>query len=100
MSSLQTEEGGDECSVNGGGGERLVRTFSSLILRILIDGAVTTETGSLFQHFTTLTENGDPLLALVASPIELTTYRMEALKAQRPYASSLETFTKSLLRRA
>ncbi len=45
-------------------------------------------------------KNPDPLLTLVASLIELTTSRMEALKAQRPYASSLETFTQSNLHRA
>ncbi len=54
---------GDECSVNGGDGERLVsKHFSNLFLKALTEGVVTTETGSLFQYFTSLTENADPFL--------------------------------------
>ncbi len=51
------------CSVNGGGGKKTsVQPFSSLFLKTLTERAVTTEAGSLFQYFTTLTENADPLL--------------------------------------
>ncbi len=57
---------GDECSVNG---ERLLSklspTFSS---KTLTEGVVTTEAGSLFQYFTTLTENADPLLRRLLAP--------------------------------
>ncbi len=46
----------------GGGrwGKTSVQTFSNLFLKTLTEGAVTTEAGSLFQYFTTLTENADP----------------------------------------
>ncbi len=50
---------GDESSVNGEDG---VRLLSNLFLKILSEGAVTTEVGSLFQYFKTLTEKADPLL--------------------------------------
>ncbi len=46
----------------GGGDETSVPTFSNLFLKTLTEGAVTTEAGSLFQYFTTLIENADPLL--------------------------------------
>ncbi len=39
-----------------------VQTFSNLFLKTLAEGAATAEAGSLFQYFTTLTENADPLL--------------------------------------
>ncbi len=52
------ENWGDECSVNGEDGE----TSSNLFLKMLMNRAVTTEAGSLFQYFTTLTEMADPLL--------------------------------------
>ncbi len=32
-----------------------VREFSKVFLKMLTEGAATTEAGSLFQHFTTLT---------------------------------------------
>ncbi len=51
-------EMGGECSVNGSDGE----DFCSIILRPLTYGTVTTEAGSLFQYFTTVAENTDPLL--------------------------------------
>ncbi len=35
--------------------------FSNLFLKILTEGAVTTEAGSLFQYFTTLTEKAQSL---------------------------------------
>ncbi len=47
-------EWGDECSVNGGDGERLL---SNLFVTALTEGAVTMEVGSLFQYFRTLTES-------------------------------------------
>ncbi len=43
-------------------GMTTIQTFSNLFLNILTAGAVTTEAGSLFQYFTTLTEKADPLL--------------------------------------
>ncbi len=53
----------------GGRGEGIVemgkisfQTFSNLFLKILTEGAVTTESGNLFQHFTTPTEKADSLL--------------------------------------
>ncbi len=47
--------------VLGKWGKTSVQTFSSRFLKTLIEGAVTTEAGSLFQYFTTLTENADHL---------------------------------------
>ncbi len=69
MGSVQVGRGvgrwmgyGGECSVNGGNGERLLSKLSiNRFLKILTEGAVTTEGGSLFQYFTALTENADPL---------------------------------------
>ncbi len=52
----------DERSVNRGDGERLLQTLSKLFLKTLTEEAVTTETRSLSQYFTTLTEYADPLL--------------------------------------
>ncbi len=43
-------------------GKISVQTFSNLFLEILTKGTVTTEAGSLFQYFTTLTEKADTLL--------------------------------------
>ncbi len=61
--------GGDECSVNEGEwGKTSVQTFSNLFLKALTEGAVTTEAGSLFQHFTTLIENADPLFRRWLAP--------------------------------
>ncbi len=37
-------------------------------LKKLTEGAVTTEAGSLFQYFTTLIENADPLLRRWLAP--------------------------------
>ncbi len=39
-----------------------------LYLKILAEGAETTEAGSLFQCFTTLTENADPFLQQWLAP--------------------------------
>ncbi len=58
----------------GGGGvfsqwrKTSVQTFSNRFLKTLTKGAVTTEAGSLFQYFTTLTENADPLLRRWLAP--------------------------------
>ncbi len=38
-------------------GKTSVHTSSNRFLKTLTEGAVTTEAGSLFQYFTTLTEN-------------------------------------------
>ncbi len=49
------EDWGDEYSINGRhGGKISVQTFSSPSLKILAEGMVTTEAGSLFQSFTAL----------------------------------------------
>ncbi len=39
-----------------------VQIFSNIFFKTSTEGAVTTEAGSLFQYFTTLTEKADPLL--------------------------------------
>ncbi len=49
-------------------GKTSVQTFSNRFLKTLTEGAVTTEAGSLFQYFTTLTENVDPLLRRWLAP--------------------------------
>ncbi len=48
-------------------GKTSVQTFSNLFLKTLTEGAVVTEAGSLFQYFTTPTENADlaPWIALI-----------------------------------
>ncbi len=43
-------------------GKISVQTASNRFLKILTEGAITMEAGSLFQYFTTHTENADPLL--------------------------------------
>ncbi len=45
-----------------------VQTFSNRVMKTLTEGGVTTEAGSLFQYFTTLTENVDPLLRRWLAP--------------------------------
>ncbi len=52
------------------GGEKKtpVQTFSNRFLKTLTEGTVTSEAGSLFQYFTTLTENADPLLRRWLAP--------------------------------
>ncbi len=49
-------------------GKISVQTASKLFLKTLTEGAVTTEAGSLFQYFTLLTENADPLLRRRLAP--------------------------------
>ncbi len=41
-------------------GKTSVQTLSNGFFKTLTEGAVTPEAGSLFQYFTTLTENADP----------------------------------------
>ncbi len=50
------------------GKDKNVQTSSNRFLKTLTEGAVTTEAGSLFQYFTTLTENADPLLRRRLAP--------------------------------
>ncbi len=49
-------------------GKTSVQTSSNRFLKTFTEGAVTTEAGSLFQYFTTLTENADPLLRRRLAP--------------------------------
>ncbi len=49
-------------------GKISVQTFSDHFMKTLTEEAVTTEAGSLFQCFTTLTENADPLLRWWLAP--------------------------------
>ncbi len=51
-------------------GKTSVQAFSNLLLNILTEGAVTTEAGSFFQYFTTLTEKGRPSPSAVARTLE------------------------------
>ncbi len=52
----------------GGWEKTSVPTFSYIFLKKLTEGAVMTDTRSLFQYFTTLTENADPLLRRRLTP--------------------------------
>ncbi len=54
--------------MGGRWGKTSVETFSNRFLKTLTEGAVTTEAGSLFQYFTNLTENADPLLRRWLAP--------------------------------
>ncbi len=45
-----------------GDGDTSVQTFSNLFLKILTEGAIITEAGNLFEYFTNLTSNANPLL--------------------------------------
>ncbi len=49
--------GGVSVQSIGRWGKASVEIFSNLFLKTLTERAVTTEAGSLFQYFTTLTEN-------------------------------------------
>ncbi len=62
------KRGGWVFSQWGRWGKTSVQTSSNLFLKTLTEGAVTTEAGSLFQYFTTLTENADPLLRRRLAP--------------------------------
>ncbi len=67
MGVMQAEGWGlgvGEMSVQSMGGWRKIdfKTVSSPYLKLLTEGAITTEAGSLFLCFTTLTEKADPLL--------------------------------------
>ncbi len=59
-------------------GKTFVKTFSNRFLKTLTEGTVTTEAGSLFQYFTTLTEKADPLLRRWLAP-------WRTLKGARPH---------------
>ncbi len=48
---------GDAFNSIGACGKASIQTSTNLVLKTLIEEAVTTEAGSLFQYFTTLTEN-------------------------------------------
>ncbi len=56
-------EGKGEISVQSIGrrGNTSVETFSNLFVKKVVEGAVTTEAGGIFQYFTSLTEKGLPL---------------------------------------
>ncbi len=49
-------------------GKTPVQTSSNVFLKALTEEEVTAEAGSLFQYFTTLTENADPLLRRSLAP--------------------------------
>ncbi len=49
-------------------GKTSVQIFSNRFWKTLTEGAVTTETGSLFQYFTTFTDYADPLLRRWLAP--------------------------------
>ncbi len=72
MGDVQVGRGGvggrgvGKCSDNGGVGERFLSKLPPTVS--LTEGAVTTEAGSLFQYFTTLTENADPPLRRWLAP--------------------------------
>ncbi len=62
------KRGGWVFSQWGRWGKTSVQTSSYRFLKTLTEGAVTTEAGSLFQYFTILTENADPLLRRRLAP--------------------------------
>ncbi len=62
------EKGGMSVQSMGEMGKDFLQTSSNRFLKTLTEGAVTTEAGSLFQYFTTLTENADPLLRRWLAP--------------------------------
>ncbi len=71
MGGVQVGRGGGEVGVFsqwGRWGKTSVQTSSNRFLKTLTEGVVTTEAGSLFQYFTTLTENADPLLRRWLAP--------------------------------
>ncbi len=49
-------------------GKDFCPNFINIFLKTLTERAVTTEAGSLFQYFTTLTEKADPLLRRWLAP--------------------------------
>ncbi len=51
-------------------GKIFVQPFSNLFLKTLTEGALTTEAGSLFQYFTTLTGNDETPLQVVVRTLE------------------------------
>ncbi len=67
---VMTDAGRYKKSVQSMGetGKDFCPNFLQSFLETLSEGAVTTEAGSLFQYFTTLTENADPLLRRRLAP--------------------------------
>ncbi len=59
-------KGNEEISVQliGRRGSTVIETFSNLFLKKVAEGAVTTEAGSIFQYYTSLTENGNPCMTI------------------------------------
>ncbi len=51
--------------LSGRWGKTSVHTLSSLFLKILREGAVATEPGSVLLYFTTLTEKADPTIEML-----------------------------------
>ncbi len=51
-------------------GKTSVQTFPNLFLKILTEGTLTMEAGSLFQYFATLTGNEETPLQVVARTLE------------------------------
>ncbi len=74
MGGVQVGLGGvgkweDGVSVNWGDEGRFLSNLSpTFFLKTLTEGAVTTRAESLFQYFTTLSENADPLLRRWLAP--------------------------------
>ncbi len=68
MGGVQVGRGGGVFSQWGGWGKATAKIFSKRFMKTLTESAVTTESGSLFQYFTTLTESADPLLQWWLAP--------------------------------
>ncbi len=71
MGGVQVERGGGGVGVfsqRGRWGKTSVQTSSNSFFKTLTEGAVTMEASSLFQYFTTLTENADHLLGRWFAP--------------------------------
>ncbi len=70
MGGVQVGKGGEGRSVQSMGEiwKDFCPQFLQPFLQILTKGAVTTEARSLFQYFTILTENADPLLRRWLAP--------------------------------
>ncbi len=87
---MREENWGDERSVNVGDGEMLVSKLSpTFFLKPLTEGAVTTETGSLFQHFSALTEKTAPPPSSAACTFERTWNEHIVMKSIASFAASV-----------
>ncbi len=62
MGGVQVKGGGVSVQSMGEMGKDFCPNLLQSSLEKLTEGAVTTEAASLFQYFTTLTKNADPLL--------------------------------------